>query len=579
VTAGLRRRGWFLFAVGFSTVVAAIAEETSVANQPPIELPKFEVRDSRLLPRPESWHYAEVPGFEILSNISEHETKRFARDFLLLQEVIQAIMPVLTERNSDMPTTLILCGRANGFDAFVPVNRDDDRFSTNVLFFENAEHTVIVDDFALAELDLDASTRVEADPYRSFYREYFRFLIRRKLGSHPPPWLEEGLVQIFSGIDFNKKWIDFGRIGTEFGETNASDFNERLHKRWLMPLDQMFLNDGTQHDAFWAAECFAFVHMCLYQTGRPYQKSFIEFVSRLEDEPLSESLFKECFHRSYSQMLTEIRGYIDFTAHTYVQITTKRGHELPEPPAVVVRDATPAEIGRVKGEALRLGGHTDEARLELIAPYVRGDKEPRLLAALGLDEVAAGHDDRARKFLEEAARLKATRARAYVELARLRYKAALAAAGESGRLNSEQVNSVFAALKAARAQPPPLADEFALAAEVWAHAATKPTREEFLGVAQGVRFFPFDANLLMQTIQLAVKLGFGEDAQVLAERGVKAFARKPAERDQFALLAASFKHDAKPKAEEAKPQSAIEMMPSGIDLQPADTVEVKPAPP
>src|SRR5947209_17639810 len=96
-------------------------------------------------------------------------------------------MPALATGRSDVPTTLILCGGANGFDAFVPVNREDDRFSTNALFFDNPEHTAIVIDFALGELDLDANTPVEADPYHSFYREYFRYLIRRQLGSHPPP--------------------------------------------------------------------------------------------------------------------------------------------------------------------------------------------------------------------------------------------------------------------------------------------------------------------------------------------------------------------------------------------------------
>jgi hypothetical protein len=565
-------------AVALSTVVAAFAEDIPVANQPPIELPKFEVKDSRLLPPPESWHYAEVPGFEILSNTSVRETKRFTREFLLLQEVIKVIMPALAIGRSDVPTTLILCGGANGFDAFVPVNREDDRFSTNALFFDNPEHTAIVIDFALGELDLDANTRVEADPYHSFYREYFRYLIRRQLGSHPPPWLEEGLVQLFAAVDFDKKWIDFGMIGNGFGDAKVDDFNERLHKRWLMPLDQMFANDGTQRDAFWAAQCYGFVHMCLYETGKPYQKPFIEFVSRLDREPYTEELFQQCFHRTSKQMLMELRGYIDYTAHTYVQIKAKRGHELAEPPAIPVRDASPAEIGRIKGEALRLGGHTDEAHLALIAPYVRGDTEPRLLAALGLDEVAAGHDDRADRFLSEAARLKVVRARAYLELARLRYKAAIAAAGENDRLTPKQVADVFALLKIARSQPPQLADEYSLAAEVWTHAANKPTREQFLGVTQGVREFPFDANLLMQTIRLASDSGYPEDAQVLAERGVRAFAREPVQRDQFALLAAALKSDGKPKAEEPKSQSVIDVMPSGIDLK-SDAIEVKPAPP
>ena len=45
--------------------------------------------DSRLLPQPEKWLYAQIPNFEILSSISARQTKRFVQDFLLLQEVIE----------------------------------------------------------------------------------------------------------------------------------------------------------------------------------------------------------------------------------------------------------------------------------------------------------------------------------------------------------------------------------------------------------------------------------------------------------------------------------------------------------
>jgi hypothetical protein len=91
-----------------------------------------------------------------------------------------------------------------------------------------------------------------------------------------------------------------------------------------------------------------------------------------------------------------------------------------------LQDAPDAVVGRIKGEALRLAGHGNEAHNALIAPYIRGERDPRLLAALGLDEKLAGNVDRARKFLEAASNAKVDRARAYLELARLRFAAAQA---------------------------------------------------------------------------------------------------------------------------------------------------------
>ena len=61
---------------------ARAADDAAVAAAGPVvELPKFVVTDSRELPPPESWRYATMPGFEILSNASDKATQRLLRDF------------------------------------------------------------------------------------------------------------------------------------------------------------------------------------------------------------------------------------------------------------------------------------------------------------------------------------------------------------------------------------------------------------------------------------------------------------------------------------------------------------------
>src|SRR5581483_6449180 len=63
-------------------MAALRAEETT---GPIIELPKFVVTDSRELPPPESWRYATIPGFEILTNASDRTTQRLIKDFELFR--------------------------------------------------------------------------------------------------------------------------------------------------------------------------------------------------------------------------------------------------------------------------------------------------------------------------------------------------------------------------------------------------------------------------------------------------------------------------------------------------------------
>ncbi|MBL9189318.1 MAG: hypothetical protein JNK23_17680 [Opitutaceae bacterium] len=543
-----RATGWFATLFLFlAALVLARAAEPAPAPSPVVELPKFEVTDSRLLPPLEKWLYAEVPGFEILSNISERETKRFVRDFLLLQEVIREIMPGLMGGHVPVPTALLLCGRGKGFDEFLPADGSVERYGSNSLFFQSPERAAIVVDFAIAELQLEGDTRLESDPYRAFYAAYFRFLIRRQLTKAPPPWFEEGLVQLFAATEFDRKTIVFAQIGDGFGAEKIGDFNRMLHRRGLMPLREMLASEGPRaKSAFWAAQCYCFVHYCLYGLNKKNQQAFIRYVYRLNDEEPTEQLFKECFGKTYNQFAVELRGHIDFTASKKIEFRAKKGKELPEPPAVALAPGGDADVGRIKGEVLRLGGHSTAARNHLIAPYVRGERDPRLLAALGLDEKLAGQDTRARKFLEAAAAAKVQRARAYLELGRLRLDEARAGFKDGkGQLSVEQVGSILTPLFTAREQPPPLAEVYSLIAETWTLSALPPQEEHLAVVLEGVVRFPRDTALLLQATLLAAKRGFFDRARELAERGTKV-AREPGDRDRFQSLAAAFANDALP---------------------------------
>jgi hypothetical protein len=202
---------------------------------------------------------------------------------------------------------------------------------------------------------------------------------------------------------------------------------------------------------------------------------------------------------------------------------------------------------------LRLGGHGPDARNALIAPYVRGERDPRLLAALGLDEVLAGHDERARKFLEAAAAAKVERARAYLELARLRFDEARRQLKEpDARLTAEQTSAVLTPLFIARGQKPPLAAVYSLIAQTWSLSAAVPQAEHLAVVIEGVRLFPADTALLMQATLLAAKRDFPAEARALAERGAK-IAKETAEQDRFRMMAAAFERDADPAAPTATP--------------------------
>lgn len=549
-----------LLLVAAAGLRAAEPTPTSAAAEPAVELPKFEVTDSRVLPPPESWRYASVPGYEILSSISARETTRFVKDFYLLQAGIEAIMPGFATPDVAVPTSLILSGRNRSFDRFFAAEHTDARDRINGLFYPDAERGAIIVDFARAELLLEDATTEEADPYRAFYTSFFHHLIRRSVGDKAPLWFEEGLVQLFSQIDVNKKWINFAQIGDGFGGPRDGDFNRRLAQHALIPLEKLLTDEVQERGTFWEANCYAFVHMCLYGRGQRYQKGFIKFITRQSKETVTEAMFKECFGKSFKEMNLELRGYIDFTDYKSMQYTAKKGQALPDAPAFTLRDATEAEVGRILGTALRLAGHNEEAHNMLIAPYIRGESDPQLLASLGIDERLAGRDDRARKFLEAAAKQKVDRPRAYLELAKLRLAEVTAKPAVDGKLSKAQVDVVLEPLQTALKQKPPMAAVYGTIADTWSRSATPPTLEEFRVVLQGVQTFPRNNGLVLQAAILAVSQNFAKEARILVDHGLK-ISRDEATRSRFEVLAQAIERDAAPAA--AKPDAA--------PAKPADT--------
>lgn len=546
------------------------------APEPAIELPTFTVQDSLILPQPEAWRYARIEGFEVLSNSSNRTTQRLVEDFQRFHQALVLAWPV-ADIASAVPTSLILAGRGNKFDPFVPrINLSPDVGSIS-LSLRDGEMSAIVIDLETTSLNLVTPEGIEAfatqtaasdpasedagatlfqgmpnfvvDHYRQLYREYIRFVLTQ---SQPrlPAWMEEGLAQIFMRMEFSPTRIVIGKVEDPNevsidGSIEDRDFNHALHRRALMPLQEMFsvTRDSTTArnplGSRWAKQSYAFVHLCLYGNQGKYQKGLLTFLSRLGSHPPSEELFKECFGMTYKQMLLQMRSYIDFTVYKAVVFQTKKGTKFEVPPKPVFRDATEAEVGRIKGEALRMAGNKAAARMALIAPYIRGSRDPQLLASLGIYEYSEGEAARARKFLEAAAKEKVNRPRAYLLLARLRFDEAVKnPLGSRQQLSVAQMNDILEPLFVARGQSPTLPEVYEMIATVWSKSDTAPTVANLAVIDEGVRHFIRRADWIYQAALLKQQYGFLEDAAVLAEIGLRVTSDH-AKRQRFLTLKAS----------------------------------------
>lgn len=566
-----------LFGAGLALGLAAAEPDREAA----IQLPKYIVTGDRELPPPESWHYARISGFEVLSNSSENKTRDLLTSFQRFANAVNLVWPGMVPRSAT-PAALIICGRRDQFGEFLgPTARAAERTTVSATF-RTHEMAAIVLDVQTKELNLTAAggagfvsatpvldedgaaTGSGHDPgyavdvYQQLYREYVRFLLSNH-EPRPPAWFAEGLAQLFMGMEVTSTSITLGKLedpntqspatgATRGAQLQSRDFNTALARTALMPLSEMFAvppDNPPGVGSAWAMQCYLFVHWGLYGDEGAHQKNFYTFVSRLDREPRSEALFKECFSQGYDDMLFVLRGYIEFTRHKIAGVRAAKGEKLPEALPVVLREATEAEVGRLKGETLRLAGQPAAAHAAMIIPYIRGERDPALLAALGIAEAADGDTAKATKLLEAAAHAQVVRPRAYVELARLRLAEAHAnPTGATGRLSSSQTVSVLEPLFVARSQPPVLPEIYDLIAQTWSQCETAPSGAHLAVLDEGVRSNLRDAALVYDTAALNLRSGRVAETAALIRLGLRV-ATDDATRVKFEALRAGLPAPAK----------------------------------
>ena len=486
------------------------------AEEPPLELPKYTVTTERELPPPEAWHYARIGDIEVLSSASSTVSQSAAnslQDFIFALDIIWPGV----RRDFGAPCVVVLCGRFGEFERFQPDTPVDfgltERFSVRR---SPTQASIVLDQTIIQE------------PITVLQRNYVNALLSG-LARKPAPWLTEGLTRLIAAVHVTENSISLGQVIDPAGLNQiGGDFNVTLQAGALLPLPEFFSRTSStaiiadSSEARWAAQCFAFVHWGLYGDYGKHQKEFLTFIQRLDRDPLTEALFKECFKQDYRDMLQSLRNHVDFTRFKYAGVRSGKGEKIPWPAAAELREATQAEVGRLQATAFTLAERPGEARDVLLMAYLRGERDPALLAALGEGEAHGGDPIKARKLLEAAAAAKVVRPRAYVELARLRLEAARTKPeAAAGKLSAKQTAAVLEPLFTARSQPPALPETYELIAAAWAACIIAPSPAQLAVLDEGVRLFPRNAALVYADAELQARAGQIATAESLIRHGLR----------------------------------------------------------
>lgn len=550
----------FVLLVAFGLAVRADGPDP--VTGPTIVLPTFAVTaDIVGYDQEAGWRYCSLPGLEVLGKGSDSDFKDALRDFLIFRNALDTVWPkALT--SGQLPAIVVFCDSSSSFNKFLVNSKVGERSGS----LKNGGERIVTTGSArsLSKGDEAIVVLCSVSPiahYTELVKKTYVDAILGRIEKDSSPWLNRGLLKAFMGISYSNGTFLFPPLTTD--ETlrirragSVEDLEKALKAGKFFTLEQLFSaekappgeipfsgqkDEGNLNQLFvgpWSNECYEFVHLCLFGADGKYREPFLKLANLAAKQPIDETSFRSLFGMGFQDMLLVLWRTTDCAKATKFKIGKDKDEVLAALPKIEFRDATDAEFSRIRGEAL-LAGKWFNAHYAFIAAYLRGARDPELLASLGIQEALFDKDERALKFLEAAASAHTTRARAYAELARLRCKAAFAKPeGEGRKLSAAQIRTVLEPLSIAFKLPPALPLPYQVLTAMWSEAAVRPIATDLAVINQGVERFPFDSDLTYNDAVVHLQYGYTSEALALAEFGLR-MARNEKDRARFIDLRTS----------------------------------------
>lgn len=498
------------------TAWLGLSATAASAAAPVVELPPMMVEESNAsVP----WLYVNAGGTEFLSRCSSGTTSEFAEAWLTKLQLVRALVPEEFLARIDVPAVFVLYGQDVRQTVSVEIQRELQGGSAGGGRKGGAPPSAgvnIAPSMRLADRDMHASIayidETQFDGANlSVSPSHVRFLLDRRV-PELPAWLTEGVERAWRRTDFLLAPITLQPlVWIELGESEALA-GDPARPRALLPANELFATGAeralqSRHPRrlqIRAAQQDLFFRWALV-SGEATRAAFWKFAAQAAAGPVNEERFEASFGFDFAELRDRLSDYLPRAVREEPRI--QPGPQPPIPLIEVAR-ATPNQIARVRGEWERLAiGHVQRRMPEVREPYIAqarrtlrraydaGDRDPRLLATMGLCEIDAGNPAGAREFLEPAVAGGVVRPRAYYELARLRFAAVQHGEPATKMFSFTALAPVFLPLQRALTQAPPLPEVFALLAEAWARCETSPNTAEFAELQEGSRLFTQHATV------------------------------------------------------------------------------------
>lgn len=515
-----------------------------------VALPPFIVEE---LAKGPPWRYAQAPGYEILSRCNDSTTQRVVESHFRLHELLAEIVPARLRLELAEPRSLILYDEELQPAASQEVIRQLLRTQPGVpeedpapspgrgfRLSPPAQRYNFLPNLRLWDLDaMSVFMIVRRDEFEadrlSLTQDYVNFVLRRRLPALPA-WFVTGILEVHAHAAYRRGELAIEPLEWISGPLTSVLKDDPKQAPGLQALEPFLaaqlpaLAEGQTHDPVraWQSQAGLLVRWGLDADKGAHREALWRFAEQAAQRPAGEAEFTACFGFGYAEARERLAAYLPAAVRRTLYLRPAQRTKFP---ALVLTNASDGQIARLKGDWERLEvpyvraisadlapKYLDQARRTLRRAYDRDQRDPRLLAVMGLCEVDAGNGVAARDFLEAARQGGPIRPRANYELARLRLGALRSAPSrKEPRLTVAEMTEVLQPLFDARAAAPPLVEVYELIAEAWSLSLSPPTRGHLAVLDEGVRLFPRRIELVTRTAELYARHGFREEARVMLD--------------------------------------------------------------
>lgn len=454
----------------------------------------------------ETWRYGEVNRFEVYSLASENSMRKVVEELVKVEAALKVFLPSLSLRGQQR-LKVIVFSNARQIADYAPLYEGKPK-KIGGLYRKTLDGDMMM--IALGEEFAQTRSTV--------YHEYIHFLISGA-GLRLPAWLNEGLAETFSTIDFGGRKTKIG-LGEPYNV-------QTLMRSKPLPLERFFqvvhsspeYNSDSHGRGMFYAQSWGMVHYLMFGNHDFPEGAFQKLAaSVMESQWIQEDDFREIFGIGFDEMEKRLQRYAQGGRYTYRFFDLDP--QFDEDWEIEKVDEGSASLFR--GMLLLANRDPKEAYGHLSRASALMPQSHEAAAYLGYHSYRQELWDFALDEFERAIELGSASPSLYWTYAdaKMRTLNPQRQIGR-GRFNQSETVELLTALFKARELGERSPRLYARIGEVWLSSSVEPNDKHLNALREGLRLHPDHAHLAFYLAWLSERIGQREEAEAVARLYLK----------------------------------------------------------